>query len=140
MTTPALRVHGIRYQTRDVTRAIAFYTKQLGFELKHQQGSAFASVARDGLDLLLSGPGSSGARELPGGEQQLPGGWNRLVLAVNDLPSFISTLKDSGNSFRSDIVSGPGGKQIQLLDPDGNPIELFEPAAPPEQASQRSGR
>jgi glyoxylase I family protein len=137
MTPSTLRVHGIRYQTRDLERAIAFYTKQLGFELKHRQGSAFASVACDGLDLLLSGPGSSGARDLPGGEQQLPGGWNRLVLAVSDLPSFVAALRESGNSFRSDIVSGPGGRQIQLLDPDGNPVELFEPAARPAQASQR---
>jgi len=140
MTAPALRVHGIRYQTRDVDRAIAFYTTQLGFELKHQQGSAFASVSRDGLDILLSGPGSSGARDLPGGAQQLPGGWNRLVLAVSDLPSFVATLKQGGNAFRSDIVSGPGGRQIQLLDPDGNPIELFEPAARTEQTSRRSAR
>jgi glyoxylase I family protein len=140
MTAPALRVHGIRYQTRDVDQAIAFYTQHLGFELKHRQGAAFASVSRDGLDLLLSGPGSSGARDLPGGEQQLPGGWNRLVLAVSDLPSFVATLKQGGNAFRSDIVSGPGGRQIQLLDPDGNPIELFEPAARANQDSQRSAR
>lgn len=128
MTTPALRVHGIRYQTRDVNRAVAFYTQHLGFELKHQQGSAFASVSCDGLDLFLSGPGSSGARELPDGQQQLPGGWNRLVLAVNDLPSLVASLREGANAFRSDIVTGPGGRQIQLLDPDGNPIELFEPA------------
>ena len=140
MTASTLRVHGIRYQIRDMERAIAFYTKQLGFELKHQQGSAFASVSRDGLDLLLSGPGSSGARDLPGGEQQLPGGWNRLVLAVSDLPSFVAALKENGSSFRSDIVSGPGGRQVQVLDPDGNPVELFEPAARPEQASQRPAR
>lgn len=140
MTASVLRVHGIRYQTRDVDRAIAFYTKQLGFQLKHQQGSAFASVSRDGLDILLSGPGSSGARELPDGQQQLPGGWNRLVLAVSDLPTLVRTLKDGGNSFRSDIVTGPGGRQIQLLDPDGNPIELFEPADRPAQTAQPSAR
>lgn len=140
MTGSILRVHGIRYQTRNLERSIAFYTQQLGFELKHQQGSAFASVSRDGLDLLLSGPGSSGARDLPGGEPQLPGGWNRLVLAVNDLASLVASLKEKGNSFRSDIISGPGGRQIQVLDPDGNPVELFEPAARPEQASQRPAR
>ena len=140
MTTSTLRVHGIRYQTRDMERAIAFYTKQLGFELKHQQGAAFANVSLDGLDLLLSGPGSSGARELPGGEQQLPGGWNRLVLAVSNLPTLVTSLSEAGHSFRSDIVSGPGGRQIQLLDPDGNPIELFEPAARPDQATQQSAR
>ena len=80
-----MRVHGLRYQTRDVNRSVAFYTKQLGFALKHQQGDAFASVSCDGLDVLLSGPGSSGARPMDDGQQQEPGGWNRLVLAVKDL-------------------------------------------------------
>jgi glyoxylase I family protein len=125
---PALRVHGVRYQTRDVPRAIAFYTQQLGFTLKHQQGEAFAAVSCGELDLLLSGPGSSGARPLPDGQQQEPGGWNRLVLAVANLAETVETLRARGARFRSDVVSGPGGKQIQLRDPDGNPIELFEPA------------
>jgi glyoxylase I family protein len=122
------RVHGVRYQTRDVHRAVAFYTQQLGFELKHQQGGAFAAVACGDVDLLLSGPGSSGARAMPDGQQQQPGGWNRLVLAVADLAAVVAALKDRGAHFRSDVVTGPGGKQIQLLDPDENPIELFEPA------------
>jgi glyoxylase I family protein len=121
------RVHGVRYQTRDLDRAVRFYTKELGCQLKHQQGSAFAAVSFGDLDVLLSGPGSSGARDLPDGPQQ-PGGWNRLVLAVDDLPAVVATLRDHGARFRSDIVSGPGGKQVQLLDPDGNPIELFQPA------------
>ena len=129
MAVPSFRVHGVRYQTRDVNRAVEFYTEQLGFELKHQQGAAFASVSCSGTDVLLSGPGSSGARPLPDGQQQEPGGWNRLVLAVSDLSSVVAAMKDRGLQFRSDIVVGPGGKQIQLLDPDGNPIELFEPAA-----------
>lgn len=129
MTPPNFRVHGIRYQTRDVDRAVAFYTEHLGFTLKHQQGSAFASVSCDGLDVLLSGPASSGARPLPDGQQQTPGGWNRLVLAVSDLASVVSAMKVRGLSFRNDLLEGPGGKQIQLLDPDGNPVELFEPAA-----------
>jgi glyoxylase I family protein len=129
MTQAAFRVHGIRYQTRDVDRAVAFYTQHLGFTLKHQQGSAFASVSCDGVDVLLSGPGSSGARPLPDGQQQTPGGWNRLVLSVSDLASVVSAMKARGLSFRNDLLEGPGGKQIQLLDPDGNPIELFEPAA-----------
>jgi glyoxylase I family protein len=123
-----LRVHGIRYQTRDVSRAVAFYTNELGFTLKHQQGEAFASVSCDGTDLLLSGAESSGARPLPDGQQQEPGGWNRLVLAVDDLAAVVSKLREHGVRFRNEILSGPGGKQIQLLDPDGNPIELFEPA------------
>ena len=129
MPVASFRVHGVRYQTRDVNRAVAFYTQQLGFELKHQQGTAFASVSCGGTDVLLSGPESSGARPMPDGQQQEPGGWNRLVLAVGDLSSVVAAMKDRGLRFRSDIVVGPGGKQIQLLDPDGNPIELFEPAA-----------
>jgi glyoxylase I family protein len=129
MTTPAFKVHGIRYQTRDVDRAVAFYTQTLGFTLKHQQGAAFASVSCDGLDVFLSGRESSGARPLPGGEEQQPGGWNRLVLAVDGLDGVVATLRERGVRFRSEVISGPGGKQIQLLDPDDNPIELFEPAA-----------
>ena len=127
-TTLAFRVHGLRYQTRDVSRAVAFYTRQLGFELKHRQGDAFAAVRCGELDVFLSGPGSSGARPLPDGQQQLPGGWNRLVLAVTDLAATVATLRAHGARFRSDIISGPGGQQIQLLDPDDNPIELFQPA------------
>jgi glyoxylase I family protein len=122
------RVHGVRYQSRNVSRAVAFYTTQLGFELKHQQGEAFAAVSCSGVDLLLSGAESSGARPLPNGEEQQPGGWNRLVLAVSDLTTAVASLKSRGVAFRNDILSGPGGKQIQLLDPDGNPVELFEPA------------
>jgi glyoxylase I family protein len=125
---PAFRVHGVRYQTRDVSRAVAFYTKELGFTLKHQQGEAFAAVSCGGLDLLLSGAASSGARPLPDGQQQQPGGWNRLVLAVDDLSSTVAALRGRALSFRHDIISGPGGKQVQILDPDGNPVELFEPA------------
>ena len=124
---PAFRVHGVRYQTRDVSRAVAFYTKTLGFELKHQQGEAFAAVSCGGIDLLLSGAESSGARPLPDGQRQEPGGWNRLVLAVDDLSSVVAALRDRV-TFRHDIITGPGGKQIQILDPDGNPVELFEPA------------
>jgi glyoxylase I family protein len=123
-------VHGVRYQTTDVGRAIAFYTGSLGFVLKHRQGDAFASVSCDGLDVLLSGPGSSGARPMPDGRQQESGGWNRLVLRVEDLPALVQSMKAEGLTFRNDILSGPGGRQIQLLDPDGNPIELFEPTGP----------
>ena len=129
MPVASFRVHGIRYQTRDVNRAVAFYTQQLGFELKHQQGAAFASVSCGGVDLLLSGPGSSGSRPLPDGQEQSPGGWNRLVLSVNDLSTVVTAMKERGQSFRSEIIEGPGGKQIQVLDPDGNPVELFEPAS-----------
>ena len=128
MSIASFRIHGVRYQTRDVNRAVAFYTQHLGFELKHQQGTAFASVSCDGVDLLLSGSESSGARPMPDGQQQAPGGWNRLVLAMNDLPAVVASLKDRGILFRElEILTGPGGKQIQVLDPDGNPVELFEP-------------
>jgi glyoxylase I family protein len=125
----SFHMHGIRYQTRDVDRAVKFYTQELGFELKHQQGDAFASVACDGVDLLLSGAASSGARPMPDGEQQSPGGWNRIVLAVKDLPAVVAKMKARGLAFRNELLSGPGGRQIQLLDPDDNPVELFEPAA-----------
>jgi glyoxylase I family protein len=126
--TSQFRVHGVRYQTGDVDRAVAFYTGHLGFKLTHQQDGAFASVVCGDTALLLSGPGSSGARPLPDGQLQEPGGWNRLVLAVRDLPKVVDGMKARGLRFRSDIISGPGGTQIQLLDPDENPIELFEPA------------
>jgi glyoxylase I family protein len=130
-TAPTFRVHGVRYQIRDVPRAVAFYTQQLGFELKHQQGAAFAAIRLGDVDVLLSGPGSSGARPLPDGQQQQPGGWNRLVLAVPNLSETVDALRARGVRFRSDVISGPGGRQIQLFDPDDNPIELFEPAQRP---------
>ena len=121
-------VHGIRYQVKDVARSVAFYTTHLGFTLEHQQLPAFASVALGDAQILLSGPQASGSRSMPNGQQQEPGGWNRVVLRVTDLPPFIDTLKKAGLHFRNDMETGPGGKQIQVEDPDGNPIELFEPA------------
>jgi glyoxylase I family protein len=121
-------VHGVRYQVKDVARASAFYTNLLGFKLEHQQLPAFASVSLGGFTLLLSGPGASGSRPMPGGKSQEPGGWNRVVLRVTDLPSLIDSLKSAGVTFRNQMEVGPGGRQIQLEDPDGNPIELFEPA------------
>ena len=121
--------HGVRYQVSDVSRAIDFYTQHLGFKLEHKQLPAFAALSLGALPLLLSGPGASGSRPLPNGEQQQPGGWNRIVIRVADLPALIETLNAAGIRFRNEMEVGPGGKQIQLLDPDGNPIELFEPAA-----------
>jgi len=120
------RVHGVRYQVKDVTRAVAFYTQHLGFILEHQQPPVFASITLGDTRILLSGPGASGSRPLPGGQTQEPGGWNRIVLEVADLPGFIDSLKNAGVPLRNDMETGPGGRQIQVEDPDGNPIELFE--------------
>ena len=121
-------VHGVRYQTKDVARAIAFYTTHLGFDLKHRQLPAFANVSLGDVSILLSGPDASGSRPMPDGKHQEPGGWNRIVLRVRNLPEFVESLKSAGIRLRNNIESGPGGKQIQIEDPDGNPIELFEPA------------
>jgi glyoxylase I family protein len=120
--------HGVRYQVKDVSRSIDFYTEHLGFKLEHKQLPAFAALSLDGLPLLLSGPGASGSRPLPNGERQEPGGWNRIVVRVADLPACIEAFKKAGLQFRNEMEVGPGGKQVQLLDPDGNAIELFEPA------------
>jgi glyoxylase I family protein len=121
-------VHGVRYQVKDVSRAVAFYTEHFGFKLEHQQLPAFASVSFGAFTLLLSGPGASGSRSMPGGELQEPGGWNRVVLRVTDLPTLIDVLKQARVKFRNSMQVGPGGRQVQVEDPDGNPIELFEPA------------
>jgi glyoxylase I family protein len=125
---PVFRVAGVRYQVKDVERSLAFYTGHLGFQLVQRSGPAFASVSKGGLILWLSGPKSSGSRPMPDGRQQEPGGWNRLALEVDDLPSVVAAMKKEGFRFRNEIETGPGGKQIQLEDPDGNPVELFEPA------------
>jgi glyoxylase I family protein len=129
--TPAAitAVHGVRYQVRDVSRAVAFYTQHLGFTLKHQQLPAFANVSLGDADLLLSGPGASGSRPMQSGQLQEPGGWNRIVLKVRNLPACIAALKAAGVALRNEMEVGPGGRQIQIEDPDGNPVELFEPAA-----------
>ena len=119
--------HGVRYQVSDVARSRDFYTGHLGFKLEHEQLPDFASVSIGPLKILLSGRGASGSRPMPNGQHQEPGGWNRVVLRVEDLASCIDELKKAGVQFRNETEVGPGGKQIQLLDPDGNPIELFEP-------------
>jgi glyoxylase I family protein len=120
--------HGIRYQVKDVARSVAFYTQQLGFKLERQQLPAFANVSLEDVPILLSGPGASGSRALPDGQSQEPGGWNRVVLKVADLTACIAAFENAGVRFRNAMESGPGGRQIQIEDPDGNPIELFEPA------------
>ena len=126
--TLVLGYHGIRYQIKDVQRAVNFYTTHLGFKLEHQQLPAFATVSLGDLKLLLSGPGASGSRPMPDGRRQDAGGWNRIVLRVSDVERAIEALEKAGVQFRNKMESGPGGRQVQLEDPDGNPIELFEPA------------
>ncbi len=121
-------VWGVRYQVADVSRSVGFYGQQLGFNVDQQNPPAFAQVSVSGLKLILSGPGASGSRPMPDGRQQEPGGWNRVMLRVRDLPALVQKLKRAGLHFRNQMEVGPGGKQIQLEDPDGNPIELFEPA------------
>jgi catechol 2,3-dioxygenase-like lactoylglutathione lyase family enzyme len=116
----------VRYQTTDVDRAIAFYTEHLGFQLEQRSGAVFATVSRGALHLLLSGPGSSGSRPMPDGRRQEPGGWNRIVLYVDDLTELVDRLRAADARFRNDVEVGPGGKQIQIEDPDGNPIEIHE--------------
>ncbi len=123
-----LGLWGVRYQVKDVSRSVAFYTGQLGLKLDQQNLPAFAQVSIGNLKLILSGPEASGSRPMPDGQSQEPGGWNRIVLQVTDLPARIEALKQTGVHFRNRMEVGPGGRQIQLEDPDGNPIELFEPA------------
>ncbi|HJX86368.1 MAG TPA: VOC family protein [Gemmatimonadales bacterium] len=124
----ALGLWGVRYQVRDVQRSIAFYTETLGFHLDQQYLPAFGQVSIGDLKLILSGPGASGSRPMPDGGRQEPGGWNRVILEVKDLPARIAELKRQAVRLRNEMEVGPGGKQVQLEDPDGNPIELFEPA------------
>jgi glyoxylase I family protein len=115
----------VRYQVSDLDSAVAFYTGPLGFRLEQQIGP-IAIVARGDLHLLLSGPKSSGARTMPDGRKQEPGGWNRLVLYVDDLARRIEELRTAGVVFRNSVETGPGGSQILIEDPDGNPLELHE--------------
>ena len=123
-----LGLWGVRYQVVDAGRAVAFYTERLGFKLDQQNLPAFAQVSVGHLKLILSGLGASGSRPMPDGRKQEPGGWNRIVLQVEDLPARIEALQKAGVHFRNQMEVGPGGRQIQIEDPDGNPVELFEPA------------
>jgi catechol 2,3-dioxygenase-like lactoylglutathione lyase family enzyme len=117
----------VRYMVDDVEKAVAFYTKYLDFEVLNAF-PAFADVARGHLRLLLSGPNSSAGRPMPDGAKPGPGGWNRIHLIVDDIETRVAQLRDAGARFRNDILEGPGGKQILLLDPSGNVVELFQPA------------
>jgi catechol 2,3-dioxygenase-like lactoylglutathione lyase family enzyme len=118
----------VRYMVDDVEESIDFYTRHLGFTLRHGALPAFADVVRGRLRLLLAGPESSAGRPMPDGSKPGPGGWNRIHLIVDDIAAEVERLRSAGLSFRNDIVSGPGGQQILLEDPSGNPIELFQPA------------
>jgi len=118
----------VRYMVDDVHDAIDFYTRHFGFTLRHSAAPAFADVVRGNLRLLLAGPESSAGRPMPDGRKPGPGGWNRIHLLVDDIAAEVKRLRSAGLSFRNDIVSGPGGQQILLDDPSGNPIELFQPA------------
>ena len=118
----------VRYMVDDVDESIAFYTTLLGFELLTSASPAFADVQRGNLRVLLSGPASSAGRPMPDGTKPVPGGWNRIHFIVDDIDAEVVQLRDAGARFRNDIVEGPGGKQILLLDPSGNVVELFEPA------------
>src|SRR5262245_1809680 len=127
-TAGMFTLHAVRYQVTDAARAAAFYTNHLGFKLEHQHFPEFASVSLGDFRLLLSGYGASGSRPMPNGERQQPGGWNRVVLRATDLPAQIDALRKAGAKFRNQMEAGPFGCQIQIEDPDGNPIEIFEPA------------
>ncbi|WFU49992.1 VOC family protein [Sinorhizobium terangae] len=118
----------VRYMVDDVEASIEWYTKHLGFSLLSNHAPAFADVKRGALRLLLSGPLSSAGRPMPDGERPAPGGWNRIHLIVGDLAAEVARLKAAGAKFRNDIVTGPGGSQILLIDPSGNFVELFQPA------------
>ena len=118
----------VRYMVDDVEESIDFYTRHFGFVLRFSAAPAFADVVRGNLRLLLSGPASSAGRPMPDGRTPAPGGWNRIHLIVDDIAAEVQRLRSAGLSFRNDIVSGPGGQQILLEDPSGNPIELFQPA------------
>jgi catechol 2,3-dioxygenase-like lactoylglutathione lyase family enzyme len=118
----------VRYMVDDIDAAIAFYTTHLGFSLLTRVAPAFADVTRGDLRLLLSGPTSSAGRPMPDGRQPVAGGWNRIQLVVDDIAAEVRRLREAGVRFRNDIVRGPGGAQVLIEDPSGNPVELFEPA------------
>ena len=118
----------VRYMVNDVPSSVDFYTRHFGFTVG-MNSPAFADVFRGNLRLLLSGPQSSAGRPMPDGSQPVPGGWNRIHFVVDDIASEVERLRAEGVHFRNDIISGPGGKQILLEDPSGNPIELFQSSA-----------
>jgi catechol 2,3-dioxygenase-like lactoylglutathione lyase family enzyme len=118
----------VRYMVDDVAAALAFYTSHLGFQPLTNAAPAFADVRRGNLRLLLSGRTSSAGRPMPDGRQPAPGGWNRIHLIVDDIRAEVDRLRGERVTFRNDVLSGPGGSQVLIEDPSGNPIELFQPA------------
>jgi catechol 2,3-dioxygenase-like lactoylglutathione lyase family enzyme len=130
MTSATDQTVHVRYLVDDVQAAIDFYTTHLGFTVNNAFAPAFADVQRGNLRLLLSGPTSSAGRAMPDGRVPGPGGWNRIHLLVDDIHAEVARLREAGLTFRSDVVKGPGGQQIVLDDPAGNPVELFQPAGP----------
>ncbi len=128
MNSPTDATVHVRYLVNDVQAAIDFYTAHLGFVVNTASLPAFADVQRGNLRLLLSGPASSAGRPMPDGRVPGPGGWNRIHLIVADIDAEVTRLRAAGLTFRSDVVKGPGGRQIVLDDPAGNPVELFQPA------------
>jgi catechol 2,3-dioxygenase-like lactoylglutathione lyase family enzyme len=118
----------VRYMVNDVQASIDFYTQHFGFQLRSSAAPAFADVVRGRLRLLLAGPKSSAGRSMPDGRKPAPGGWNRIHFVVEDINDEVARLRDAGVPFRNEIVTGPGGQQILIDDPSGNPIELFQPA------------
>ncbi len=123
----------VRYMVDDVERAVDFYTSNFGFELGWDARPAFAAVIRGNLRLLLAGPASSAGLPMPDGRKPGPGGWNRIHFVVADIAAEVERLRAAGVHFRNEILSGPGGQQVLLEDPSGNPIELFQPARPNRQ-------
>ena len=119
----------VRYMVDDVQAAVDFYTTHFGFTVRSSHAPAFADVTRGNLRLLLSGPTSSAGRPMPAGRKPEPGGWNRIHLIVDDIAAEVERLRAAGLTFRNDVVTGPGGRQILIDDPSGNPVELFQPAS-----------
>lgn len=117
-----------RYLVNDVDEAVEFYTSNLGFQVLQQFGPAIAILERDGVNVIISGPKASAGQPMPDGAIPSPGGWNRIIISVDDIESYVSRLKENGVQFQNDILSGPGGKQILCVDPSGNVVEIMQPA------------
>ena len=118
----------VRYIVNDVDAAIDFYTGLLGFELKQDFRPAIGILGKDDLELWVAGPPASAQRPMPDGSQPAPGGWNRFVVRVEDIAATVAALREAGANFRNEVISGPGGQQVLVEDPAGNPIEIFQPA------------